>query len=230
MPDYRAVIFDFDGTLADSLDSIAVAMAETFVEAGFPAPPRATVAHAVGVPLVRIVELLLPPEARQAARIDALVARYRVLQQPHVRRSLRLFSGYRTLMDGLAAAGRRVAVLSNKGRVDLLATRVQLDVQADFERVVGGDDHPPPLRKPHPHPLVTLLGELGVTREHALMVGDTVFDLQMAQAAGVDCAAVTFGYHAGEALRAQRPTYCVDRLPALLEIPGVLPGAAALPS
>jgi len=223
VPDYQALIFDFDGTLADSLDSIADAMAEAFVEAGLPAPARERVARSVGVPLLRIVELLLPPDLRSAERVASLIARYRVLQQPHLRRTLRVFDGYRELMDALAGAGRRVAVLSNKGRADLLANIRQLGIGADFERVVGGDDHPEPLRKPHPHPLLSLLEQMQVPLRHALMVGDTVFDLRTAVAARVDCAAVTFGYHSAETLAAEGPTYSVDRLLDLLAIPGVLP-------
>lgn len=215
---YRGIVFDFDGTLADSLEAIHVAMAAAFAEAGLRPPGKAELARQIGVPLPQIIEGLLPAGRRVPELVGSLRERYLTIQRPQLARLLRLFPGCRELLDALARRGVRRAVASNKARDDLLQHLALLDIAHLFEEVVAGDDHPPELRKPHPAPLLELMQRLGLSCTDVLMVGDTIYDVRMACAAGCDCAAVTYGCHERAALAAEGPTYLVASLAELKQL------------
>jgi len=212
---YAAVIFDFDGTLADTLEGIVRGMALAFAEVGLAAPDPRVVARTIGVPLYDIVATLLPASHRTPARITDVMERYRAAQPALLPTTLRLFPGAPELLVRLRGAGVRLAVASNKMRRDLVQHMQLLGIVEFFEQSDGGDDHPPAQRKPHPAPLLGLARSLGLSSQELLMVGDTIYDLQMARAAGVDSAAVTFGCHEEPLLRTEQPTYVVGSLAEL---------------
>ncbi len=214
---YELLVFDWDGTLADTLDCIVEPMAAAFAEAGLPVPSAERIAATIGVPLTDIVASLSPPDARGPAQVEGVVQRYRSLQQGFLGR-LRLFPGFSELSAGLRARGCRAAILSNKGRADLLGNLRQLGLEEHFARVSAGDDYPPEERKPHPRPLLDLIGALGVEPRRTLMIGDTVYDLRMAQRAGVDSAAVVWGCHPLERLKQEAPRHVLRRLEDLLPL------------
>jgi phosphoglycolate phosphatase len=207
--------FDFDGTLADTLESIALCMGRAFTALGLPAPERERVAAAIGIPLTGIIESLLPPGLHAPDLVEHLAERYRQEQKPVVPRLLRLFPGSLELLEALSRAGVLLAVASNKSRVDLELHLELLKIRSYFTWIGAGDDHPPAERKPHPAPLLDLLRDLALAPGELLMVGDTVYDLRMAHAAGCDSAAVAWGCHPRAQLQAEQPTYLVERMEEL---------------
>lgn len=193
----RLVIFDVDGTLVDSQGHIHAAMSAAFEAEGLAAPDRAAVRGVVGLSLPQAV-------ARLAGRpAPDLVARYKeaypALAPSHgSAEAAPLYPGARAALDALAARGLALGIATGKSRRGLGVVLATHGLEGLFETVQVADDHP---SKPHPSMILAALGEAGVEREAAVMLGDTVFDMDMAAAAGVPAIGVAWGYHAADALR-----------------------------
>lgn len=209
MSGLKLAIFDVDGTLVDSHVHITAAMLLAFEEAGVSAPDRAAVRRIIGLSLPQAIAHLAPDLA--PARIDRLVAGYKTayvaLRGTLGEDASPLFPGIEGLLDRLAAHDDLLlGVATGKSRRGL---DVLLDMHGLRNRFVTtqvADDHP---SKPHPAMLEAALAETGAEAAHAVMIGDTVYDLQMARHAGLRAVAVGWGYHAADELDAEGPTALV---------------------
>jgi phosphoglycolate phosphatase len=191
----RAVAFDLDGTLVDSLPDIADAAEAMLAELGRPPAGEARVRAFVGDGVARLVERLLAgsrdgvAEPAEAARaLEIFTARYAA----GVCRRSRPFPGVVEGVRRLAAAGFGLACVTNKPErfaVPLLAS-FGLDVHMDV--LVGGDTLA--VRKPRPEPLLHAAARLGVATSALLMVGDSAVDVHCARAAGCPVVCVPYGY------------------------------------
>jgi phosphoglycolate phosphatase len=190
---HRLAVFDCDGTLIDGQASICDAMAEAFAAASLPPPDRNAVRRAVGLSLPQAVLRLLPDgdEALLLKVVEGYKQAFRTareagsLAQP-------LYPGMAALLAELSAAGWLLGVatgMSDRGLAHCLATHGLRDL---FVSLQTADRHP---SKPHPAMLQAALLEAGAAPDQAVMIGDTVFDIQMAGAAGVCGIGVDWGYH-----------------------------------
>ncbi|MEZ4439965.1 MAG: HAD family hydrolase [Polyangiaceae bacterium] len=192
----RLAIFDYDGTIADSRETIVACAAEALAPHGLAIDAEALLAR-VGLPLEAIFAELLPEQ--DATTQTELVAAYRARFGEVSARLTRLYPGMRQLLDRLREAGIRLAVATGKstrGAEDALARDGLAHL---FDAVVGSDAVPRP--KPHPDMVERLLGKLGFEAGHSCVVGDTTYDMRMASAAGVRPWGVTWGCHGEDALR-----------------------------
>ena len=196
----RLVLFDVDGTLVDSQASILTAMGDAFAALTLPAPPRDAVLGIVGLSLDEGIARLAP-EAAQATR-DRLVTAYK--EAFHANRlmlgagSAPFYPGARAALDALAQVPEiLLGVATGKSRRGLTAVLDGHGLAPLFVTTQVADDHP---SKPHPSMLMTCLAETGVDAADAVMIGDTSFDMQMAQAAGIPFVGVSWGYHPVSAL------------------------------
>jgi phosphoglycolate phosphatase len=210
----RLVIFDIDGTLVDSQTEIMAAMAVAFGAEGAVMPPRAQVLAIVGLSLPQAFARLVPDlgAAAQARMAEAYKAAY-------ADRRLRLgataggplFPGALAALEAVSALPDTVlAVATGKSRRGLRAVLEGHGLLGVFQSLQTADDHP---SKPHPGMVLACLAETGVAPARAVMVGDTSFDMDMARAAGVRSVGVTWGYHAGGSLTADRLIGRFDDLP-----------------
>jgi phosphoglycolate phosphatase len=193
----RLAVFDCDGTLIDGQASICAAMEAAFAEFDLPLPPRNDVRRAVGLSLPQAVrrllghgEELLHREIAEAYKRHFRAARASgVLEQP-------LIEGIAPLLDLLRGKGWLLGVatgMSDRGLVHCLASHGLSDY---FVTLQTADRHP---SKPHPSMLEAALVEAAALRGDTVMIGDTVFDIEMARNAGVRGIGVDWGYHdAGE--------------------------------
>jgi phosphoglycolate phosphatase len=192
----RGVIFDLDGTLADSLEDIASAMNRTLEAHGFPVHPVSAYRTFVGEGVRKLVERALPPGTEQVR--DAFVAAYQADYAEHLLDATRLFPGIPEVLDGLQRAGVPVGVLSNKPDaptrrlVDALCGRWQ------FGAVVG--ERPGIPRKPDPASALALADALGAPPESVAFVGDTSVDMLTARAASMRPVGVLWGFRPTEVL------------------------------
>jgi len=190
------VIFDLDGTLADSLADIAAAMNRTLRAHGFPEHPVSAYRTFVGEGVRKLAERALPSgtEALRAAFIAAYEADY----AQHLLDETRLFPAIPGVLDALASAGVPVAVLSNKPDeptrrlVDALCSRWQ------FQAVSG--ERPGVPRKPDPASALALADALGTRPEAVAFVGDTGVDMLTARAATMRPVGVLWGFRPQEVL------------------------------
>ena len=199
----RAIVFDLDGTLVDSLPDIIGAFRDAFADHGLPAPSEAEVRDQVGLPLDSMYAAFAPAE-----RVAALSASYRRLYPQRFTRHSRPVPGVPEALATLRSRGFRLAVATTK-RSDMAARLVAAMGLTDALDVVQGTDGFP--HKPAPDVVQRALAALDA--DGVWMVGDTVHDIEAGRAAGLATYAVTWGTHDAERLRSARP----DRLEATLE-------------
>lgn len=196
----KLAIFDCDGTLVDSQHAIADAMNAAWRALGKPDPDTALVRRVVGLSLERAVAVLAPeePEERQL-RLAACYREAFVAQRDAGRLDGPLYPGIRATLDALDDAGVLLAVATGKGRRGLDHVLATHGLNGRFVSLQTGDDAP---GKPHPGMVLQALGEAGVAPADAVVIGDTVYDMEMAANAGVAALGVGWGYHGGDELLA----------------------------
>ena len=203
MTDLRLVIFDVDGTLVDSQADILAAMAAAFASEGLTLPSKVAVLSIVGLSLpVALARLLPEADSPTLARlVDAYKAAYADLRVSRgAAESSPLYPGARSALETLVADPTvRLAVATGKSRRGLDKLIEAHRLEGIFVSRQTADDHP---SKPHPAMIHACLSEAGTLAEHAVMVGDTTYDMDMARAAGVGTVGVSWGYHPPSTLRA----------------------------
>lgn len=210
------LIFDLDGTLADSRRDIYFSFAHAMEELGFDPPSEAEFRPLIGKTLKRSFEVFLPGGAATAQRIEAGIAAYRRHYWEHCFDHTRPYEGVDEILAELAASGRfRLAVATTKQTI--LARRVieGMGLAPYFDYIQGTDDFP---AKPAPYLLYRVLEATGLPSERALMVGDTDSDVLAGKAAGTLTCAVTYGAWQREALEALEPDFLIDRFPEIAPI------------
>ena len=198
---YRLAIFDFDGTLVDTREAILAALMQAMDEAGLPRPEPAVVLPLVGLSLPIVLRRLAGPDADVAALRRGYRRAFAAVSPGRTR----LYPGVRELVDFLAQRGVALAIATNRGRESAGELLVEHELRARFAEVRGGLCVENP--KPHPEMLHRILDAVGIAPEAALMIGDTVYDIETGKAAGVATCAVTYGMHDAADLRAAEPTH-----------------------
>ncbi len=207
----RLVVFDWDGTLADSTRAIVECLSRAMEAEGLPALPAERLKEVIGLALPEAMRALLP--AADDATRQSVADRYR-REYFAGRTPQPLFAGARETLDRLGARGIWLGIATGKSRRGLLRS---LDETGLADRILftrTADDCP---SKPHPAMLEEIADEAGVAVTEMVMVGDTEYDLMMARNAGVPSFGVTHGGHARERLEACSPLACLDRLSDLLD-------------
>jgi phosphoglycolate phosphatase len=185
------VIFDLDGTLIDSERDLVLSVNATRCAMGMPPLDDEKIASYVGNGAPVLIRRALGGEATQE-QVDRALDYFLAYYREHMLDNTRLYPGVRETLDRLAAAGVRMAVLTNKP-VRFSQSLVEgLGVGPHFERVYGGNSFPE--KKPHPMGVQTLLSELAVEPAGTMMVGDSAVDVRTARNAGILCCGVTFGF------------------------------------
>lgn len=187
---FRLLVFDWDGTLMDSIGSIVACTQATIVELGLATVPAARIRSSVGLGGRATVELLRPGSDEATAR--RIMETFRRHWFATYRDRPVLFPSAAPALSTLAAAG--IGHLFHASRT------------ADESRA-----------KPHPQMLLDLLDELGARPAETLMVGDSRWDLEMAAGAGTPAVAVTTGAHRHEELEGSAPLAILDDLGELPE-------------
>ncbi len=165
----------------------------------------------VGAPLEAIFGALVGDldNAGRALHADAYRALYWTTGVPHTP----LFPGIAALLDECVRAGLLLALVTTK-QVDIATHLLEArGLTSHFSVVIGGDSTPH--HKPHPAPALAALQQLGVTPEHAAVVGDTTFDIGMARAVSCRAIGVTWGYGTRESLLASGAHELAHDVPGL---------------
>jgi len=210
----RLAVFDCDGTLSDGQAAVCTAMATAFTETGLSPPDIHQVRRSVGLSLPQAVARLAPdlPAETQAHVVDAYKAAFRAARNEG---SLRepLFEGIAELLRRMHRAGWKLGVATGKSDRGLTSCLTMHGVFDLFITLQTADRHP---SKPHPSMLELAMAEAGADPAGTVVIGDTVYDIEMAQAAGCRAIGVAWGYHDPEELLAAGAA-AVARTPEELE-------------
>jgi phosphoglycolate phosphatase len=206
-------IFDWDGTLCNSLDRIILSAQRAAVDCDLEEPAASQVQSIVGLGLAEALQRLFPHLSEQ--QYQPLVGRYKhhflnlAEEVPSP-----LYKDALHTLESLRTADHQLAVATGKSRMGLDLVLRELGMQNYFDATRCADETK---SKPHPMMLHELLVELDHPAEQALMIGDTDFDLQMARSAGIRAVGVTYGAHSRERLEQSDPHLLVDDLVSILE-------------
>ena len=209
---YTAVIFDMDGTVLDTLADLrdavnAMRRHEGLTELSLDYV-RASVGNGVGV----LMERTLGPDYPRRREAEAF---YRDYYENHCLIKTAPYPGILPLMEALQARGVAMAVVSNKQDPAVQSLREHFfGPRLDF--ALGTTDALP--RKPHPEMVWACVEALGREREQCLFVGDSEVDIATARNAGLDVAAVSWGFRDRELLVSLKPDWLVDRPEEILKL------------
>ncbi|PVY76446.1 phosphoglycolate phosphatase [Tamilnaduibacter salinus] len=214
------VLFDLDGTLVDSAPDLAVAVDDMLHALDRPTAGedkvRDWVGNGAGVLVHRALADRFDYQSDQAP--DDLFDRARQLFFDAYRArngsAASVYPGILPFLEGCRDAGTRLGVVTNKPLEFTGPLLEQMDLAHWFEVVVGGDSLP--VKKPDPEPLFHACRELGGDPATCLMVGDSINDIEAAQAAGMPVVAVSYGYNYGVRLEDTGSDRVVDSLTELL--------------
>ena len=190
----KLAVFDCDGTLSDGQAAICAAMAEGFAEAGLAAPDPHQVRRIVGLSLPSAVARLAPDEPAEA-QMRVVQAYKQAFFRARERGTLHepLFDGIAALLARLHGAGWTLGVATGKSDRGLHGCLRMHGLFELFVTLQTADRHP---SKPHPAMLEAAMAEVGALPVDTVMIGDTVYDIEMAVAAGTRAIGVAWGYHA----------------------------------
>ncbi len=202
---FDLIVFDWDGTLMDSEAKIVRCMTNAALDTGVADPGAAAIRDIIGLGLDEAIKVLFPDV--EVARRDLIVARYREHFVHLDDTATDLFPGVSEGLDTLKRAGYLLAVATGKARRGLERVLDQTGTAHLFSATRCADEA---FSKPHPQMLQYLLDQTGTPPERALMVGDTVYDLEMARNAYVPGLAVSYGVHSRARLMDYAPLACLD--------------------
>jgi len=206
------ILFDCDGTFTDSHCAIVEAMQPSFVKNGLILPDAGSVNAIIGLSLQEAVRRLLPASAdsdlqeqvRQGYREAYLVA------EQHIS----LYAGVHEVLKTLRERGYWLGVVTGKSLPGLQRVLKSFSLDDYFYVLRTADcTH----SKPHPAMVLECMAEMGIGAESTVVVGDALFDVQMAKAAGVPCIGVSFGVGSSDELLAAGAQLVVDDFSSLLD-------------
>lgn len=197
---YKAILFDLDGTLLDTLEDLATAANRALGTLGLPAHPTDAYRVFVGDGLRTLAERILPDEQCSAAQVDALVAAFEREYSRTWNERTAPYAGVPEMLDRLTGEGYRLSVLSNKPDAFTRLCVEQLLPHWTFAPLYG--QRPGVPKKPDPAAALAIAAELGLDPAEVLYLGDTATDMHTARAAGMAVVGVLWGFRTADELRA----------------------------
>jgi phosphoglycolate phosphatase len=207
---FKLLVFDWDGTLMDSAPRIVASFQTAITELGLEKRSNAQIRHIIGLGLETAIATLFPGESPQ--HCVQLSERYRHHFLSNQALATPLFPGVAETLHTLHAAGYWLAVATSKSRKGLNRALAESHLTSVFHSSRTADET---CSKPNPQMLQEIMDELCILPTDTVMIGDTEYDLQMAQNAGTASVAVSYGVHDKALLLACNPLICINELPAL---------------
>ena len=207
---YRLLVFDWDGTLADSEHRIVAAARAAIDTLALPARNHEQVREIIGLAMSEACQLLFPGITK--SQEHRFIACYREHYLRNTGVPIPLFPGAREALCGFADQRYQLAVATGKGRRGLDRDIASHGLGTLFSTTRCADDAP---SKPHPQMLVDIMEELQVASAETLMIGDTAYDMEMARNAGVAYVAVSSGVHDRQRLLEFDPLALLDSIAEL---------------
>lgn len=213
----KAVAFDLDGTLIDSVPDLAAAVQATLAEYNLPSctndDVRSWVGNGVEMLMRRALTQALGHEVEQD-KLDQAMPRFSHYYALHLEKHSCLYEGVHDSLKQLHQAGFKMAIVTNKAHCFTVPLLKAFDIDGFFDEVLGGDSLAK--MKPDPLPLTHLMDKWQLTSSQLLMVGDSRNDILAAKAAGVASIGLTYGYNYGEDIGLSQPTAVCEQFNQIL--------------
>jgi phosphoglycolate phosphatase len=215
---YRAVLFDLDGTLLDTLEDLADSVNAALRSLDFPEHPREAYKYFVGDGMEVLVERALPEDHADSATRAECVARLRREYAQRWAVKTRPYAGIPELLDALTARGMAMGVLSNKPDEFTRLCVTRLLSRWEFSAVMGARRTLP--RKPDPTGAREMARQMCLAPATFVYLGDTSTDMQTAIAAGMFPVGALWGFRTAEELRASGARSLLEKPLDLLDLLG----------
>ena len=201
----KAVIFDLDGTIANTIEDLAAACNEVLKEANLPTHPAEYYVPLIGGGRAKLLRDIAPEYAEE--HFDEMTECFNRYYSVHYMDKTVRYDGMLEVVQTVRAKGYKTAVLSNKPQE---MTRPIIDslFSGLFDCVYGGEKNIPV--KPDPKATERVLSVLGVAAEDTVIVGDSGVDVKTAQNINAKCIAVTWGYRSRAELEKTSPDFIAD--------------------
>jgi phosphoglycolate phosphatase len=214
---YKAVIFDLDGTLVNTIDDLSQAINIALKNKGYPFSydnegTKKLIGQGTKVLCQRAIAPLNPTEEMWKDLFVEFSKQYNIHELDHAH----LYEGVLDTVNELKSLGLKVAVLSNKVDHNSKDIISHLCPEGTFDIVQGQLDNVP--LKPDPTSLFNLMKRLGVNKDEVLYVGDSDTDMKTSKNAGVDEVAVTYGFRDKAILEEFKPKFMINNLKDLIKI------------
>ena len=191
---YDLIIFDWDGTLSDSAGAIINSIKDASIKNNIDIPPEKSMRSIIGLGLDEAFEKLFPDQLNH--HLDDLKNDFREFYLNYVD-DIAMFDGVDVGIKMLFNQGFKLAVATGKSRRGLNNALNKTNLNAFFSFTRTMDEC---FSKPHPQMINEILENLFIEPERAIMVGDSIYDLEMARNASIDSIAVTYGSHTHDEL------------------------------
>lgn len=211
-PHWKAIIFDWDGTLMDSEARIVACLRDASLTLGFSDQSDDAYKNIIGLGLREALRGLHANASE--TQIEQLAAHYRHAYLVNNATPSALFNGVPEMLNSLESAGYFLAIATGKGREGLDQVLQQTGLQSRFHVTRCASET---RSKPHPQMLEEILNVLGLHARDALMIGDTEYDMDMARNIGMDALAVSYGVHTLDRLLKYQPIDCLHDIAQLPE-------------
>ncbi len=208
----RNIILDFDGTLADTRGLIVRTMQAVIASMGLPARSDAECASMIGLPLKETFTRLIPMDSVTG---DMCVSRYaEIFTRDNVPGAVPAFDGVVETIEELYGRGFMLTIASSRNRPSLESFLIDLGLTSYIREIVCVADVAK--SKPAPDMVLKILGDTSCSPGEAIVIGDTVYDIEMGRSAGVYTCGVTYGNGSREELSSAGADFIIDRFPDIL--------------
>ena len=204
-------IFDFDGTVADTIRGIVATMQETFRLHDREIPTVDEIKGVIGLPLDGCMRGL---GVADKSDVTELCATYRRIFPDVAMSQIELFPEVKDTLIELHKQGKRLAIATSRNKVSLTEIMKRHGVYDYFELLVSASDGYEP--KPSPAMVMGILERMDIAENETMVIGDTTFDLEMGNKAHCWTCAVTYGNHTRERLLTAQPNFIVDSFSEIL--------------
>jgi len=206
---YKAVIFDLDGTLLDTIGDLTDSMNLTLSRFGFKGHDQETYKNFVGDGIEILVQRALPPDSRQPEMVDRCVAVMREEYANHWDKKTRPYPGIPELLDILSQKGWPLSILSNKPDDSTRMVVAKLLPRWSFQIIFGSRPSVP--RKPDPTAALEIAGLLNLSPDQFIYLGDTGTDMKTALGAGMFPVGVLWGFRTAQELMTQGARILIEK-------------------
>ena len=208
---FNLLVFDWDGTVMDSIARIVASLHAAITDLGWEPRTAYALRDIIGLGLREAVQRLYPQ--LEAAEYSPFVERYRYHFMVADPTPSELFPGAADTLRELQRQGYLLAVATGKGRQGLNKVLDETGLTALFQSTRCADET---ASKPHPQMLLEIMHELNIPASATLMIGDTEYDMEMAANAGTSALAVDYGVHDRVRLARHAPLHCISEISELI--------------